>query len=154
MTEPQAILAISRGEIPARPDDAVLDDCFWSLLCMCWKENPVARPSSRVVSLFFDLLHAIQHVERYGIIGTKHSEASLKVLLEMLLPISVNESIFRKEELVPIGPYRCKWPACGLFFYSIQDCIKHELGTLCRLAKIHDCSDKGMLSLSLVTSIA
>lgn len=44
LKENQVLLAISRAELPDRPDDA--DDDMWAALKQCWRLIPADRPSA------------------------------------------------------------------------------------------------------------
>lgn len=49
-TDGQVLIELSRGVHPRRPQDPIVTEARWGLLCACWERDPLRRPTLEAVA--------------------------------------------------------------------------------------------------------
>ncbi|KAF4566227.1 hypothetical protein EYR36_011642 [Pleurotus pulmonarius] len=57
----QVLIELSRGVPPHRPQDPIITDSRWRLLCACWEGHPPSRPALQAVIEYLEDPDAILH---------------------------------------------------------------------------------------------
>ncbi len=62
-TDGQVLIELSRGVHPRRPQNLIVTEARWGLLCACWQRGPLHRPTlDAVVGLLEDLDSPLPHL--------------------------------------------------------------------------------------------
>ncbi len=57
-TDGQVLIELSRGVHPQRPQDSIVTEARWELLCACWQREPSHRPALEAVIGFLEDPHS------------------------------------------------------------------------------------------------